>query len=458
MLILALIILAAHNWARVLLAILGGVRLIFVWLALTNGLVNALVIILSLLLTVAFVTMFTPTANAWFAAGDQAVQQPASLPGNAAKTADDDQVDARLFCSNCGKQIATTSIFCRYCGIKVTPAPAPPTASPNPATPLEASPIDAGAIALVPPADEPPATSVPTLAAPALTAPLPAPQKTHTRRNVALALAGVLLIGIWAFAAFYLANRTPTTSENSPQAWLDGGGNDQMKTMGTDIIAVFTAGRANDTTTMGSRCASVHSEAQGLRSYGAVPDTEAQGYWSALLSDELQASSDCLTGLRANDSALIKRADSEFALGDSEFTKFKVRMEQLVNPAAREIPSSPAVEAWRAGGARSVLIGIARDLTEIDTAGNPYDALAMGHGCAALQGDVHAMQAYAPIPDTQAQTFFAAWLAQLAHAATDCVAATHNDNQPLLNQAAQDLRNGEDQSSKLNARLAQLHN
>jgi hypothetical protein len=231
-----------------------------------------------------------------------------------------------------------------------------------------------------------------------------------------------------------------------------------MKVMGTDIMAVFTAGGANDMTTMSSRCASVQSEAQGLRNYGPVPDTEAQSYWSAILSDELQASSDCLTGIRTNNAALTKRADSEFDLGGSEFTKFKVRMEELVDPAAREVPSSPVVEAWRAGGARTLLTAIARDLTEMGIAGNPYNAAAMGQGCTALQSDVHAMQAYTPIPDAQAQNFFAAWLAHLARAATDCVAATPNDDQLLLNQSAQELRYGDDQSLQLKERLAQLHN
>jgi hypothetical protein len=62
----ALVMRRGHNWARIVLAVLGGLRLLLLLLMIIASVGNAVLIILWLLVGAAVVTMFMPAANVWF--------------------------------------------------------------------------------------------------------------------------------------------------------------------------------------------------------------------------------------------------------------------------------------------------------------------------------------------------------------------------------------------------------
>jgi hypothetical protein len=62
----ALVMRGGRNWARIVLAVLGGLRLLFLLVVIIASAGNAVLIILWLLVGAAVVTMFMPAANVWF--------------------------------------------------------------------------------------------------------------------------------------------------------------------------------------------------------------------------------------------------------------------------------------------------------------------------------------------------------------------------------------------------------
>jgi hypothetical protein len=111
-----------RNWARVVLAVLSGLRLsaaLFVLILFRAGISGARVgfaVLLLILLAAAVVTMSMPAANAWFALGGHTRQQSRSGLHNAVNAPEDKNVHATQLCSNCGKQIQASSSFCIHCG------------------------------------------------------------------------------------------------------------------------------------------------------------------------------------------------------------------------------------------------------------------------------------------------------------------------------------------------------
>jgi hypothetical protein len=76
MLVFTLVMRRGYNWARIVLAVFGSLRLLFLLFALIAGAANAVTAVLLLLLVAAIVIMFLPVANAWFALSGQAGQRP----------------------------------------------------------------------------------------------------------------------------------------------------------------------------------------------------------------------------------------------------------------------------------------------------------------------------------------------------------------------------------------------
>ena len=108
MLIFMLVMQTGRNWARIVLAVCGSLRLLLGLLVLIASVLNSstpYISLLLLLLTVAIVTMFMPAANGWFTLSGQAGERPGSAPNN-----------AMPFCSSCGNRIEAFSSFCKYCG------------------------------------------------------------------------------------------------------------------------------------------------------------------------------------------------------------------------------------------------------------------------------------------------------------------------------------------------------
>lgn len=119
-----------YNWARIVLAVLGGLRLytgvstvLFLLLnratlvlLLNRGTLGAVIpFLLPVLLAAAMVAMFMPTANRWFASRGRALHD---VHPTITGTAQPDS--AGLFCSQCGRPIRENSNFCAYCGTNVS--------------------------------------------------------------------------------------------------------------------------------------------------------------------------------------------------------------------------------------------------------------------------------------------------------------------------------------------------
>jgi hypothetical protein len=98
------------------------------------------------------------------------------------------------------------------------------------------------------------------------------------------------------------------------------------------------------------------------------------------------------------------------------------------------------VAAWRDNGGLELLQNLATDMDQISDAGSRVDSVAMLSACTSLREDVEAAQAYPALPQSVAQTSWAAALAQLARSATDCIAGVESTDPSTLSRAATELR------------------
>jgi hypothetical protein len=109
-------------------------------------------------------------------------------------------------------------------------------------------------------------------------------------------------------------------------------------------------------------------------------------------------------------------------------------------PATAPADSRAAISAWWTGGGLDRNSAIGKDFRDMGTATAANDITGLSAACTSLQTDVEAAQAYAPFPDTSAQTDWSTALAQAARAATDCKAPTRNNpNADLMTQSSQEL-------------------
>jgi hypothetical protein len=109
-------------------------------------------------------------------------------------------------------------------------------------------------------------------------------------------------------------------------------------------------------------------------------------------------------------------------------------------PAAAPADSRAAISAWWTGGGLDRNSAIGKDFRDMGTATAANDITGLSAACTSLQTDVEAAQAYAPFPDTSAQTDWSTALAQAARSATDCKASTRNNpDADLMTQSNQEL-------------------
>lgn len=90
------------------------------------------------------------------------------------------------------------------------------------------------------------------------------------------------------------------------------------------------------------------------------------------------------------------------------------------------------VTAWREGGGDARTTPLTRDFTAIDSAATAQDLAAVGAACTSLQSDVAAAQAYAPIPDAEAQAQWSAALDKSLRAADTCLQAVRTTDYSLF--------------------------
>jgi hypothetical protein len=76
-------------------------------------------------------------------------------------------------------------------------------------------------------------------------------------------------------------------------------------------------------------CAALSLDMDDARAYAAVPDAQAQGYWSSMIASLGAGAKDCVAGVDQHNSRLIKKATDEIAAGSASFRKLFDRLTAL---------------------------------------------------------------------------------------------------------------------------------
>ena len=120
-------------------------------------------------------------------------------------------------------------------------------------------------------------------------------------------------------------------------------------------------------------------------------------------------------------------------------------------------PPTTTIGAWSDGGGLQRLTDLSEDLAAAEQAGQAADLAGVGTACLLLQFHTAAAQDYEPIPDAEAQRHWAAALAHLAHASTNCVAAVRDRDSDLFIQVSEELGTVPADVSQVIKRLSTLY-
>ena len=127
-------------------------------------------------------------------------------------------------------------------------------------------------------------------------------------------------------------------------------------------------------------------------------------------------------------------------------------------PAAPPAPSMvDQMVAWRDGGGMDHINALTADFSATATVASSGDPAALNTTCHTLQNDVASAQAYAPIPDGQAQTEWADALASTSDSARDCIAGTDQTDTALISQAADEITTATSHLQAASNRIAALN-
>ena len=127
-----------------------------------------------------------------------------------------------------------------------------------------------------------------------------------------------------------------------------------------------------------------------------------------------------------------------------------------VPTTAAASPAFKTVPAWYAGGGQTLINAISTDFAAIRAASGNHDATAANEACIKLETDVAAAQRLGPIPDDQAQQYWAKALSDIGQGATDCENATYQQDGSLLAKGASEMNYGSAQLDLLFARVRAL--
>ncbi len=124
-------------------------------------------------------------------------------------------------------------------------------------------------------------------------------------------------------------------------------------------------------------------------------------------------------------------------------------------------PATTAMMDWRDQGGMDLLQAISRDMDADAQAASGLNVPGVYAACTAIRKDVEAAQAYKPMPDAEAQQYWAAALAAYARGATNCIAATRGKtirslNADLLRQSTDDFTEASANLPKITARIDAL--
>ncbi|MFC4133968.1 hypothetical protein ACFOZ4_25435 [Hamadaea flava] len=115
-----------------------------------------------------------------------------------------------------------------------------------------------------------------------------------------------------------------------------------------------------------------------------------------------------------------------------------------------------AIADWFTHGGDKRLTALQNDFEAIAKAATATDLPAVKAGCSTLKSDVDAAQAYAPLPDAQAQKFWAASLDLYEKAALDCVAGAEKADSRLLLKSNDEMTQGSRELSRATARVQEI--
>ncbi|SEM63554.1 hypothetical protein [Streptacidiphilus jiangxiensis] len=126
----------------------------------------------------------------------------------------------------------------------------------------------------------------------------------------------------------------PTTGSVRQQvsAWWYGGGEGRLGWIGTDLGDVNNDANT-DPAKVGSDCTSLSTDVSAARSYGPVPDAQAQHHLSAVLDAYQQAATDCRTGVATKNPALITKAVTDGNAASTELDAATARIMRVINGA-----------------------------------------------------------------------------------------------------------------------------
>jgi len=131
----------------------------------------------------------------------------------------------------------------------------------------------------------------------------------------------------------------------------------------------------------------------------------------------------------------------------------------LAGPVAAPSPDpqlQAAVADWFTKGGDKRLTALQTDFESIAKAATATDLPAVKRSCTTLKSDVDAAQAYAPLPDAQAQKSWAASLDLYEKAALDCVAGAEKSDAQLLMKSTDEMTQGSKQLTTATERIQDI--
>jgi len=128
-------------------------------------------------------------------------------------------------------------------------------------------------------------------------------------------------------------------------------------------------------------------------------------------------------------------------------------------------PASPsdaqleaAIADWFTKGGDKRVLALQTDFEAIAKAAGSVDIPGVKTGCSTLKADVDKAQAYAPLPDAQAQKSWAASLDLYEKAALDCVTGADKVDADLLLKSNDEMLQGSQELGKATQRIEAILN
>jgi hypothetical protein len=122
--------------------------------------------------------------------------------------------------------------------------------------------------------------------------------------------------------------------------------------------------------------------------------------------------------------------------------------------------AAAAVVTWWSGGGSALVDKLGADFADLhassSTKTGKEQVTAVRAGCAKIQADTKAAQAYKPVPDQQAQASWAKALGLYAQGATDCLTGIDKLDTALITHSADEIHQGTDALNAVSDRIAQL--